>query len=150
MVILTFGLGDSNLAVAPAFPVLVGNALQWLARPDGGEPRAPGLVALPPSTSSIAGPDGRPIEVARAGRAVYARLVAPGFYDVNAGGSHRMIAVNAGAPATSNLQRTSLPQAARDAAGALPSGRAWWLYLAGAAIALVTIEWWTWNRRLTV
>lgn len=150
MVILTFGLGDSNLAVAPAFPVLVGNALQWLARPDGGEPRAPGLVALPASTSSIAGPDGRPIETARAGHAVYARLVAPGFYDVNAGGSHRMIAVNTGAPATSNLLRTSLPQAARNAGGALPSGRAWWLYLAGAAIALVTIEWWTWNRRLTV
>ena len=150
MVLLTFGLGDSNLAVAPAFPVLIGNALQWLARPDGGEPRAPGLVGLPASTNAIAGPDGRPVDIARAGRAAYARLVAPGFYDVEAGGSHRMIAVNAGAPATSNLQRTSLPQAARDAGGTMPSGRAWWLYLAAAAIALVTIEWWTWNRRLTV
>ncbi len=150
MVILTFGLGDSNLAVAPAFPVLVGNALEWLARPDGGEPRAPGLVALSASTKTIAGPDGRPVEIARAGHAAYARFVAPGFYDVDAGGSHRMIAVNAGAPATSNLTRTSLPEAARGAGGALPSGRAWWLYLAGIAVALVTIEWWTWNRRLTV
>jgi Ca-activated chloride channel homolog len=150
MVILTFGLGDSNLAVAPAFPVLVGNALEWLARPDGGEPRAPGLVALSASTKTIAGPDGRPVEIARAGHAAYARFVAPGFYDVDAGGSHRMIAVNAGAPATSNLTRTSLPEAARGPGGALPSGRAWWLYLAGIAVALVTIEWWTWNRRLTV
>ena len=39
LVIVTFALGDSNLAFAPAFPVLVGNALEWLARPASGEPR---------------------------------------------------------------------------------------------------------------
>ena len=32
-VVLAFGPADSNLASAPAFPVLMGNALDWLARP---------------------------------------------------------------------------------------------------------------------
>ncbi len=149
-VILTFGFGDSNLATAPAFPVFVGNALEWLARPPGGEPRRPGLVTLTASTNQVVGPDARAIAVARAGAATYARLSAPGFYDVQAAGSHQTLAVNAGTPEVSNLGRSTIPAPAAGATANLPSGYAWWLYLAGLVLALVTIEWWTWQRRLTV
>jgi hypothetical protein len=149
MVVLTFGLGDSNLPSAPSFPILMGNALEWLARPNGGEPRAPGLVKLAGSTRAIVGPDNQPVTFTRTGPAAYAHLTAPGFYDVEAGGSHMSIAVNAGNPETSNLSHTSLASAA-NASGGVSSGYAWWLYLAVAAMVLVTIEWWTWNRRLTV
>jgi hypothetical protein len=89
LVIVTFGLGDSNLAFAAAFPVLVGNSLEWLGRPASGDPRGPGLVALPASTAKVTGPDHRAVALARAGNASYARLTAGGFYDVEAGGSHQ-------------------------------------------------------------
>jgi len=150
LVIVTFGLSDSNLVFAAAFPVLVGNSLEWLGRPASGDPRGPGLVALPASTSKVTGPDNRTIALARAGNASYARLTAGGFYDVEAGGSHQTLAINPGTPETSNLTRTTLANAAAGPADNPPAGRPWWLYLAGVALVLVTIEWWTWQRRITV
>lgn len=148
--IVTFGIADSNLAFAPAFPVLVGNAVDWLARPAGSEARHPGLAELPPSTSGVTGPDGRAVPLARAEGAAFARLTTGGLYRVDAGGAHQAIAVNVGEPETSNLARTTVARGAAGPADAPASGRAWWLYLAVAALALVTLEWWTWQRRITV
>jgi hypothetical protein len=37
--------------------------------------------------------------------------------------------------------------AAAEAAG---SGRAWWLYALAFAFVLIGVEWWTWQRRITV
>jgi hypothetical protein len=98
----------------------------------------------------VTGPDNRTIALARAGNASYARLTAAGFYDVEAGGSHQTLAINPGTPEASNLTRTTLAKAAAGPADNPPAGRPWWLYLAGVALVLVTIEWWTWQRRITV
>ena len=46
-VILTFGFADSNLAFAPAFPVLIGNALDWLGGQANGLSRPPSRIFLP-------------------------------------------------------------------------------------------------------
>ena len=40
-VVVGFGAADSNLASAPAFPVLMANALEWLARPQAQRSVAP-------------------------------------------------------------------------------------------------------------
>ena len=89
-VVVTFGIGDSNLASAPAFPVLVGNALEWLARPVLFAPQ-PGDADLAhqvqrPGLTAFAGvvtrsPDRRQRRAARARRqTAFARLRAPGLY----------------------------------------------------------------------
>ncbi|MFI5178658.1 MAG: hypothetical protein ACHQO8_08845 [Vicinamibacterales bacterium] len=148
--IVTFGLADSNLAFAQAFPVLVGNAIDWLARPAGSEPRRPGLAELPASTSGVTAPNGRSVPIVRAAGAAFARLTSGGLYRVDAGGAHQAIAVNVGDPETSNLARTTLARGAAAPPDQTSSGRAWWVDLAAAALALVTIEWWTWQRRITV
>jgi hypothetical protein len=148
--IVTFGLADSNLAFAPAFPVLIGNSIDWLARPVGGEPRRPGLTELPAATTGVTGPDGRSVPIARAAGAAFARLTMGGLYRIDAGGAHQALAVNVGEPETSNLTRTTLARGAGTPADQPVSSRAWWLYLATAALGLVTIEWWTWQRRITV
>ena len=55
VVVVTFGVHESNLTSAPGFPVLLGNAIEWLARPSffatapGATPPAsvrPGLVTF--------------------------------------------------------------------------------------------------------
>jgi hypothetical protein len=63
-VVLSFALADSNLAYSPAFPVLVGNALEWLARPALGASGRPGPLALPASTTRVLNGDGESVPLA--------------------------------------------------------------------------------------
>ena len=80
-----------------------------------------------------------------------ARLTEPGLYLADVGGSRAVVAVNAGRPETSNLTRTSL-STVDVASGADVTGTTgvWWLYAVGAAFVLAALEWWTWQRRITV
>jgi hypothetical protein len=149
-VLLGFSTADSNLTDVPAFPILVGNALDWLARPAAGEIRAPGPVELPASTTRVTAPDGKAVGVVRAGDRVLVRLRSPGLYLVEAGGSESVIGVNVGNPTIGNLLRTNLPADARHAALATFGGGAWWIYGVVLALTLVVAEWWTWQRRVTV
>jgi hypothetical protein len=149
-VLLGFSTADSNLTDVPAFPILVGNALDWLARPAAGEIRAPGPVELPASTTRVTAPDGQAVSVVRAGDRVLVRLRLPGLYLVEAGGSESVIGVNVGNPTIGNLLRTTLPADARHAVlGTLGAG-AWWIYGVTVALALIVAEWWTWQRKVTV
>ena len=146
--VLTFGAPESNLATAAAFPVLIGNALEWLARPGDGEVRQPGPVFLPPSTTRVIGPDGREVSLTRAGVDVSATLSTPGLYTVEGGGARRRIAVNVADPDVSQVSRSTLDPAALVAP--VDAGRPWWLYALVVALAIVCVEWWTWQRRITV
>jgi hypothetical protein len=150
LVVLTFGFADSNLALAPAFPVLMGNAIEWLARPDDGSAKRPGWVSLPASTTRLTAPDGRPVTLTPLGASVAARVTTPGFYVADAGGSRRLIAVNVGDPQISNLEHTALAAGSQPVVTGGGFGRPWWLYALGFAFALAAAEWWTWQRRITV
>ncbi len=151
LVVLAFAVADSNLAFAPAFPVLVGNAIDWLARPSYGPARAPGRITLPASVSRITGPDGSAVPVARAGDRAFATLARAGLYLIEAGGSRGVVAANVGSPEVSDLARTTLATDAADTeARVRRGGRPWWTYAVLAAFVLAALEWWTWQRRVTV
>jgi hypothetical protein len=150
-VVLTFGAGESNLASAPGFPVLMGNAIDWLVRPDARSARTTGLASFDRATVQVVGPGGRPVPIARVGDAALAVLRVPGLYVAEGGGARSTFAVNVGGPQVSNAARTTLSasdQARPVLAGA--SGRSWWLYCVAAAFVLALVEWWTWQRRITV
>jgi von Willebrand factor type A domain len=150
-VVVAFSTADSNLAQTPAFPVLVGNALQWLARPVLDRVRPPGPMTLPANTSRVVGPDGQPVPLVPTGDGVVATLAVPGLYRVEAGGARSVVAVNAGAADVSNLLRTTLTgDDGRPVGGEGPTGRPWWMYAVAAAFVLIAVEWWTWQRRITV
>jgi hypothetical protein len=159
-VVVAFGPDDSNLPIAPGFPVLLSNALDWLARPsvwqDAGDPdrsraRRPGLAAFDPFVRSVTDPHGREVPLVRAGDRVAGLLREPGLYVAQGFHVRRVVTVNAGDPEISDLSRTTLDgsdeahQVARGRAG-----RPWWVALAIAAFLLVSIEWWTWQQRITV
>lgn len=150
-VVLTFGPGDSNLAAAPGFPVLMGNAIDWLVRPDAHAARTTGLASFNAAIVRLTGPDNRQVHLSRIDGAALAMLRAPGLYTAEGAGARSTFAVNVGDPQISNLSRTSLSrsnQARPVMAGA--SGRPWWVYCAAAAFGLALAEWWTWQRRITV
>jgi hypothetical protein len=150
VIVVTFGSGESNLVSAPGFPVLVGNALDWLARPAAGTMASPGGMTFDGNITRVTGPDGKPVPLAVVDRRAIGVLRDPGLYVAEGGGSRSTIAVNAGDPQISNLTRTSLNAADRQAAVPGLPGGAWWMYCAAAAFALILAEWWTWQRRITV
>jgi hypothetical protein len=150
LVLLTFGPDESNLSSAPGFPVLIANALDWLARPVAGPARRPGLVAFDDAIARIVGPRDIDVPVVRMNGASIAVLPVPGLYVAEGGGSRSTIAVNAGDPHVSNVARTSLPADQAHPVASGMWGRPWWLYCVLAAFVLVLAEWWTWQRRITV
>lgn len=149
-VLMGFSTADSNLTDVPAFPILVGNTLDWLARPAAGEVRTPGPLDLPASTTHVTAPDGQPVDLIHAGDRVLVRLRTPGLYLVEAGGSRSVIGVNVGNPTIANLSRTNVPAGARAAGLAAFAAGSWWSYAVMLALVLLAVEWWTWQRKITV
>jgi hypothetical protein len=151
LVVVTFGADESNLASAPAFPVLVGDSLEWLTRPASGGARRSGLMTFEDGIETVTGPDGKTVPLVRVDGAALGMLRTPGLYVAEGGGTRSTIAVNAGDPQVSNVWRTSPNAGARGiAVTAGASGFPWWQYCAVAAFALALMEWWTWQRRITV
>ena len=150
IVVWSFALADTNLANAPGFPVLMGNTLEWLGRPSYGVLRRPGPVRLPPSTSRVVSPAGQPIPLVRTADAVVANLPQPGLYLVDAAGSRGVVGVNVGDPQVSNVSRSSLTPAAASQVAAGGAGWPWWMWAVAVGFMLVGVEWWTWQRRVTV
>ena len=136
---------------APAFPVLIGNALDWLSSPTPPQVRRPGLATFDDGVATVTGPRGVTVPLARVPGAVVGTLRSPGLYVAQGGGARTTIAVNVGEPQVSNLMRTTI--AATNRASVVTAGgssQPWWIYLGLAAFALALIEWWTWQRRITV
>jgi len=150
LVVVGFGPADSNIATAPAFPVLVANALEWLGRPANRE------LSLRPGLTPFTGParvvrdDGESVPLTRLPASSFGVLAAPGLYTIESAGARNTIAVNAADPQRSNVAKTTLGAGANAAPPRNPLERPWWLACALAAFVLVFAEWWTWQRRLTV
>lgn len=148
-VVVTFGPDESNLTAVPAFPVLVGNALEWLAGPLATGGRRPGPAAFTGRVDAIEPPEGGELRLARLGGVTSALLRSPGLYRIRAGSATATVPVTISDPQVSDLTRTALPSGAAPVAQGR-STRPWWIYLAVAAFVLVLLEWWTWVRRITV
>ena len=73
-VVLTFGPAESNLASAPGFPVLMGNAIDWLVRPEAHGARTTGLATFGTTIARLIGPGNRNIPLFRIDGASLAML----------------------------------------------------------------------------
>ena len=146
-----FGPSESNLASAPAFPVLVANALDRLARPEDRDLSVrPGLTSFT-GLSRITREDGESVPLTQMAVASYGVLPTPGLYGVESAGARNTIAVNAADPQRSNVcAHTTLAAGTSAAPPRSPLERPWWLGCAVAAFVLAFVEWWTWQRRVTV
>lgn len=153
VVVLSFGPNDSNLAEAPAFPVLMGNAVDWLARASAGGSRRTGRATFNASIVRVKAPGENAVPLLNLRGAPSATLRTPGIYTAEAsGGAAARFAVNVVDPDVTNLARTTIAGAGSGAiaVGAGVAGRPWWMYLIALAFAAAMIEWWTWLRRITV
>jgi hypothetical protein len=149
-VVLGFSTQDAGFDSSPAFPVLVGNAIDWLGRPERGLHRQPGRVSLPAATRRVVAPNGRTLPLATFGDRVSTTLPAPGLYLAETAGGHRVLSVALHDPARSNLLASTVAENRSNLQSSGGDPRPWWLYCAAAALALASLEWVTWRRRVTV
>ncbi len=157
LVAIGFDLGQSDLPLRAAFPVLLANLLDWFVGEEseaeafatGATWRVP--VAAGQTTAAVVTPSGRKLEAPVVdGRAVlWADEV--GFYRV-AGAT---IAASLGAPEESRIAPRAQLVAAGRALAPPRAGRSGlrrdiWSYLAALALVIAAVEWVTYHRRVTV
>ena len=158
-----FELRQSDLPLRVAFPVLLINALDWFAGNDSGLVASyatgrPWRVPVPSGATelTVRAPDGRRTQApVRDGRASYVAMHA-GFYELeSAGAPDRVVAVNLANPEESSiaprqqLSANSHPLSAPEV-GSIGVRRELWIYFVAFALLLAFVEWWTYNRRVTV
>jgi len=151
-VVLGFGLleAESNVALQPAFPVLIVNAIEWLARPTLTGQLRPGVVPIEAAVSRVINTSGESMPITAFGDTQLVRFPVPGLYLAEGGGMRTTFAVNVGDPQVSNVSRTSLSEEAQAQGAAARAEDPWWPWIVGIAFVLVLVEWWTWHRRITV
>jgi hypothetical protein len=151
VVVLLFDPLTSDLAVHPAFPVMIANAVDWLAgSPQAQLGDAPAVAASTWSRATLLDPRGGTREIAaQDGVFVLPPMDRVGVYRLRTDGWERRWVVS-----TADTRESSLE--VETVAGARPAGPSspqlaqvrltpW---LLGLAVALIAGEWWLWVRTL--
>ena len=151
-VAVTFDLDDSNFPLQSGFPVFLSNVLTWAT----GEPlalkRSLGTVDIPlpdPTITDLEGKEipGRPLM----GKTVF-EATEPGLYTAVQGNRRLRVAVNVTDRRISDVNRSTLPRQDTRPRSQVTAGGTGelWVFLLGAAILLLVLEWWTYHRRITI
>lgn len=153
-VLVSFALEASNFPLQAGFPIFMNNALNWLVGEGGYLARGLGSIEIPVSDAHVMAADGtelpsRPI----AGGRVF-ESDAPGLFTAVSAHQRLWIAVNLLDRRTTEINKSALAQykpSAADPAGVHPVfGIDLSFMLVLGALLLLVIEWWSWNRRITV
>jgi Ca-activated chloride channel homolog len=153
--VLAFELGQSDLPLRPAFPVLMANLLDWLLPRPGDAPRsvAPGSsVVLDPAPLTqqmwVEGPGGAHFDLAPPWPPRPFLPPAPGLYRAVQGGDsgrqESFLIAGGYDPQESDLAPRSVDVPAADGAVSLSArgAVAFWPWLAGALLLISMVEWW--------
>ncbi len=159
---IAFDVRESDFPLLVSWPVLVINAIDWFAGEDpaylssfrtGQTWRVPVPAGL--SEASVQTPSGRRVRVpVMDGRAVFFGTEA-GFHRVHAGDEHTLVAANLSDPQESACApRRTLEvdgvRATAPGAGRPGLRREGWVLLVLGALLVLTLEWATYHRRVTV
>ncbi len=149
-VVLPFDLMQSDLPVHPAFPVLIANAIEWLAgSPEASLGQAPIVPAGPWRRATLVDPRGTSTALeARDGVFMLPAFDRVGAYHLRTGGWERLWVVSTVDPGESSL--AVAPETA--VRGGEPVAQVAQLrltpWLLGLAALLLAGEWWLWARTL--
>jgi hypothetical protein len=152
-VLVGFDVANSNFGLLPAFPVFLGNTINWLADEPEILRAQPGVIPVPFQHARVVSMDGTELPVVNVDKRSFFDATQPGLY--TAAGKDRpvRIAVNLLERRISDVNRSALPtSAAQTGAGEgssdLPLGISALLLILAAA--LLCIEWVAYHRRVTV
>jgi von Willebrand factor type A domain/Aerotolerance regulator N-terminal len=154
-VIIAFDPIDSDLPVRVAFPLLIHNAVAWLANKNSDaqvQIQAGDTLHLENGIHVVHGP----LTASGSGQKFAVdgdfRPTRNGFYRIENGQEQKLIAVNTFDPAQSDLRSIGLPEPGP--ATVWPSVVGWlswppWIYFGLLALSFSGLEWWMYHRRRT-
>jgi hypothetical protein len=151
--LVSFALDASNFPQQASFPAFLSNAIDWLTR----QPRAlaarVGQVSVPIPDGRVLDLDGQEISTRAAPGATLFDAGQPGLYTAVTREDRIRVAVNLLDPHITALNASRFAQGAVPLAptqDAPPMATDPWIVLLVLAALLLALEWWTYNRRLTV
>jgi hypothetical protein len=149
-VMLTFDLESSDFPFHVGFPVFIENVLSWFSREQLALKRSPGIVDVPLANAQIRTIDGKLIPSdQQLGQTVFT-TTEPGLYTATLGEQRMHVAVNLANPTFSDVNRSVFKTDRTAAAGHYLLRRELWFYMLLAAVALISIEWFTYHRSITL
>jgi hypothetical protein len=149
-VMLTFDLEASDFPFHVGFPVFIENVLVWFSREQLALKRGPGIVDVPLANAQIRTIDGSIVPSGQQlGNTVF-ETSQPGLYSATAGDQRIHVAVNLSNPAFSDVNRSVFKTDRTAVAGGYWLRRELWFYMLLAAAVLISIEWFTYHRRITL
>jgi len=149
-ILLSFSLANSDFPIHSGFPVFIDNALAWLSREPLALRRQPGLVTVPIENAEIKALNGDVVEAHPRESGTIFQADGPGLYVATHENVRQYVAVNLGNSQYSNVNggssRKDLPETT--AAGWLQQEL--WFYMVVVAAVLLTLEWITYHRGVTL
>jgi hypothetical protein len=150
LVMMTFDLQSSDFAFHVGFPVFIENVLSWFSREQLALKRSPGIVDVPLANAQIRTIDGKTIPSdQQLGKTVF-QTNEPGLYAATLGDQRVHVAVNLANPTFSDVNRSVFKTDRTAAAQHFLLRRELWFYMLVVAVVLISIEWFTYHRRITV
>ena len=150
----SFGLEDSNFALHAGFPIFLNNALNWMLGGQAVIARGLGLIEVPVSGARAVAADGKELPMQAIPGGSLFEVETPGLFTVVSAHQRLQVAANLFDRRISEVNKSRL---ARIEPGAIGPGGAnpplafdsWFALLLIAALLLM-LEWWSWNRQMTV
>jgi len=150
--VVAFALEASNFAQQPSFPAFLANAVNWLTHEAGAVAHRLGQVSVPAEARVLDLDGAEVLTRAVPGGAVF-EARRPGLYTAITSMEQLRIAANLldpqitaiNASALGATQPSDVPAPVSSVARVDP-----WIVLMAAAALLLALEWWTYNRRVTL
>ena len=154
--LIGFDLAQSDLPLKVEFPILLANATAWLAGRDAQAPERavrtgqPVVIRTPQTTATIQPPGGDEQTVpSREGTIAFADTLRAGVYQVK--DAPPFAASLLSESESNNAPRDSLKTRAGEVSGqaeTFQAEREAWRWLALAALAVLSFEWWVYHKRI--
>jgi hypothetical protein len=147
---LTFDLQSSDFPFHVGFPVFIENVLTWFSREQLALRHSPGIVDVPLANAQIRNIDGTEVpSQQQLGRTIF-EAAEPGLYAATQGDNRVHVAVNLANPTFSDINRSVFKTDRRAATPEYWLRRELWFYMLLVAVALISAEWFTYHRRITL
>jgi len=149
-VMLTFNLEASDFAFHVGFPVFIENVLAWFNRDQLALKRSPGIVDVPLANAQVQTIDGKTVpSEQQLGKTIFLANE-PGLFAALRGDTRVHVAVNLANPTFSDVNRSIFKTDRTAARQQFWLRRELWFYMLLAAVVLISIEWFTYHRRITL